>query len=155
MRWLTGVIDNDFQIEYCRIDLAKTNYAILDSFKLITDPNINQLQEIFAKYCKHKQFISVEPMWDAEFIWDHNDVLGYYDNTNLVAWSVVTKYNDNDVYAVQFAWDYADPSLGLGIASLKSECAYYKSQGYKYYYLGEAHKYKETIDGFEILNGYL
>jgi len=155
MRWLTGVIDNDFQIEYCRIDLAKTNYAILDSFKLITDPNINQLQEIFAKYCKHKQFISVEPMWDAEFIWDHNDVFGYYDNTKLVAWSVVTKYNKDVVYAVQFAWDYADPKLGLGMASLKSECAYYKSQGYKYYYLGEAHKYKQDVEGFEILNGYL
>ena len=149
------MIDNNFQIEYCRINLAKTNYAILDSFKLITDPNINQLQEIFVKYCNHKQFISVEPMWDSEFIWDHNDILGYYNNAKLVAWSVVTKYNEDVAYAVQFAWDYDNPELGLGIASLKSECAYYKSQGYKYYYLGEAHKYKQDLDGFEILNGYL
>lgn len=149
------MIDNDFQIDYARIDLSKTNYSILDNFKLITDPNINQLQEIFKKYCTYKKFVSVEPMWDAEFIWDHNDVLGYYDNDQLVAWSVVTKYTDCDVYAVQFAWDYANPQLGLGIASLKSECAYYKSLGYKYYYLGEAHKYKQDLDGFEILNGYL
>jgi hypothetical protein len=149
------MISNDFQIDYARIDLSKTNYTVLDNFKVITDPNINELQSIFTKYCQYKKFSSVEPMWDAEFIWDHNDVLGYYDNTNLVAWSVVTKYNRNDVYAVQFAWDYANPRLGLGIASLKSECAYYKSQGYKYYYLGEAHKYKQDLDGFEILNGYL
>jgi len=149
------MIPNAYQIDYARIDLSKTNYTVLDNFKVITDPNINQLQSIFTKYCQHKKFSSVEPMWDMEFIWGHNDVLGYYDDTNLVAWSVVTKYNDSDVYAVQFAWDYANPKLGLGIASLKSECAYYKSQGYKYYYLGEAHKYKQDLDGFEILNGYL
>lgn len=149
------MIDNDFQIEYCRINLAKTNYSLLDSFKLITDPNVGQLQEIFVKYCKYKQFISVEPMWDLEFIWQHNDVLGYYDHTKLVAWSVVTKYNDNDVYSVQFAWDYESPELELGNKSLRSECAYYKNLGYRYYYLGEAHKYKQDIDGFEVINGYL
>jgi len=144
-------IANDFPIEYARINLSKTNYQILDNFKNITEPNINQLQQIFKKYCQYKKFNSVEPMWDLEFIWQHNDVLGYYDNNKLVAWSVVTKYDKDDVYAVQFAWDYENPKLGLGIASLKSECAYYKSLGYKYYYLGEAHKYKADIDGFEIL----
>lgn len=149
------MISNNFQIDYARIDLSKTNYTVLDNFKVITNPNLYELHQIFKKYCQHKKFASVEPMWDMEFIWDHNDVLGYYDNTNLVAWSVVTKYNRNDVYAVQFAWDYANPKLGLGIASLKSECAYYKSLGYRYYYLGEAHKYKQDLDGFEILNGYL
>ena len=145
------MIDNNFQIDYARINLAKTNYSIMDNFKIITNPDLYQLQGIFKKYCQHKQFNSVEPMWDMEFIWDHNDVLGYYDDANLVAWSVVTKYNRNDVYAVQFAWDYANPKLGLGMKSLKSECAYYKSLGYKYYYLGEAHKYKRELDGFEIL----
>ena len=37
------------------------------------------------------------------------------------------------------------------IKSLETECAYYKSQGYKYYYLGEAHKYKSKFNGFELL----
>ena len=145
------MISNDFPIKYARIDLEKTNYKILDNFKVITDPDINGLQAIFRKYCQYKKFTSVEPMWDAEFIWDHNDILGYYDDTKLVAWSVVTKYNDSDVYAVQFAWDYANPKLGLGMKSLKNECAYYKSLGYKYYYLGEAHKYKSNLKGFETL----
>jgi hypothetical protein len=90
-------------------------------------------------------------MWDLEFTWSHNDVIGYYDSTKMVAWSVVTKYNKDDVYSVQFAWDYANPGLRLGIKSIEHECAYYKNQGYRYYYLGEAHKYKENFDGFEIL----
>jgi len=149
------MLENNFQIDYCRIDLSKTNYQLADNSKVITDPNIAQLQEIFKKYCKHKKFASVEPMWDNEFMWDHNDVIGYYNDTNLVAWSLITKYTKDVVYAVQFAWDYQNPKLQLGTASLKHECAYYKSQGYRYYYLGEAHKYKEQFDGFEVLDGYL
>ena len=149
------MIDNNFPIEYCRINLSATNYVMLDNFKIITEFNIPELQEIFKKYCIYKKFTSVEPIWDNEFIWDHNDVIGYYDNNKLVAWSIVTKYSQDIVYAVQFAWDYANAKLHLGTASLKNECAYYKSQGYKYYYLGEAHKYKEQFDGFEVLDGYL
>ena len=86
------MLDNNFPIEYCRIDLSKTSYKLINNFKVITDPDINQLQEIFKKYCKHKKFASVEPMWDNEFIWSHNDVIGYYNNAKLVAWSLVTKY---------------------------------------------------------------
>lgn len=145
------MIDNKFQIDYCRIDLSKTNYMPLLTAKVLDQPNINQLQQIFKDYCDYKQFKSVEPMWDSEFVWDHNDVIGYYSKDKLVAWSLVTKYDRHNVYAVQFAWDYKNPRLGLGIKSLKHECAYYKELGYKYYYLGEAHKYKADIDGFEIL----
>lgn len=145
------MLDNNLEILYCRINLTKTDYSQFDSARIIDDPNTNELREIFKKYCDVKKFTSVEPMWDNEFTWPHNDVIGYYDCTKLVAWSVVTKYNSDDVYSVQFAWDYADPELRLGIKSIEHECAYYKSLGYKYYYLGEAHKYKENFQGFELL----
>lgn len=138
-------------ILYCRIDLSKTDYSQIDSARLIRSPDVDELTDIFKKYCDHKQFTSVEPMWANEFTWSHNDVIGYYNSTKLVAWSVVTKYNKDDVYSVQFAWDYADPELRLGIKSIEHECSYYKSLGYRYYYLGEAHKYKENFAGFEIL----
>ena len=149
------MLDDNLQILYCRIDLSKINYSQIDSAELIVDPDISKLKNIFKRYCDYKKFISVEPMWDCEFTWPHNDVIGYYDSTNLVAWSVVTKYNKDDVYSVQFAWNYVNPELRLGIKSIEHECAYYKSLGYKYYYLGEAHKYKQNIQGFEILNGHL
>lgn len=147
--------DDNLEILYCRINLSKTTYRQLDSARLIPGPDPIELKLIFKKYCDHKKFISVEPMWDCEFTWSHNDVICYYDSTNLIAWSVVTKYNNEDVYSVQFAWDYENPNLRLGIKSIEHECAYYKSLGYKYYYLGEAHKYKQNIQGFEILNGHL
>ncbi len=145
------MLDDDLEILYCRINLNKTNYSQIDTARIMSDINTIQLGEIFKKYCDYKKFTSVEPMWDSEFTWPHNDVIGYYDSTNLVAWSVVTKYNSDDVYSVQFAWDYADPNLRLGIKSIEHECAYYRSLGYKYYYLGEAHKYKENFQGFELL----
>lgn len=149
------MIDDNLEIEYCRIDLSATDYNILPSAKIIKDFSTAELKDIYKKYCDYKKFTSIEPMWDCEFTWLHNDVIGYYDSTNLVAWSVVTKYNSEDVYSVQFAWDYANPGLRLGIKSIEHECAYYKSLGYKYYYLGEAHKYKQNFQGFEILNGHL
>ena len=142
---------NDQNLYYARIDLSKTNYTSKIDFKIIINPNINELQSIFKKYCNYKKFLSVEPMWENEFMWNHNDVVGYYDDAKLVAWSVVTKYNKDVVYAVQFAWDYVTPKLSLGRVSLENECAYYKDHGYKYYYLGEAHKYKSKVDGFELL----
>ena len=143
--------DDNLEILYCRIDLDKTTYTQLDSASLISTPHPTELKLVFKKYCDHKKFTSVEPMWDCEFTWPHNDVIGYYNSTNLVAWSVVTKYNKDDVYSVQFAWDYANPGFRLGIKSIEHECAYYKNLGYKYYYLGEAHKYKQNIQGFELL----
>lgn len=149
------MVDDNLQIDYCRIDLSKTDYTTSSMAKIVLEPNIPELQNIYKKYCEYKKFASVEPMWEAEFIWTHNDLIGYYDSAKLVAWSVITKYNTSDVYSVQFAWDYADPALRLGINSIEHECAYYKSLGYRYYYLGEAHKYKQNFQGFEILNGHL
>ena len=82
----------------------------------------------------------------------YNDVIGYFDGNHMVAFSLVNNYAaERSVYAMQFAWDYAKPELKLGHLSLRSECAYYKELGYEYYYLGEAHKYKSELKGFEIL----
>ena len=53
--------------------------------------------------------------------------------------------------ADQFAWDYADPSLKLGYKSIRNECAYYKSLGYRYFILGDEDKYKQELKGFEII----
>ena len=49
------------------------------------------------------------------------------------------------------AWDYSNPKLRIGLRSLQNECAFYKSQGYKYLYLGLADDYKSQLEGYEIL----
>jgi len=136
--------------KFCRIDLSKTNYSIIDNWKVLDEPNYEELIKIYHTYCRYKKFKSVMPLFKEDF--EELEILGYYNNNKIVAFSMITKYPSSmNVYADQFAWDYKDPSLRLGINSLKSECAYYKSLGYKYYYLGQTNKYKEQIDGFEIL----
>jgi len=137
---------------YARIDLNQTNYPLLEtSWSVIQIPDPQQLNKIYTKYCRYKKFRSVMPIFDSEYIDQRNDVIGYWYNDKLVAFSLLRRYDYINVEAVQFAWDYEEPKLRLGIASLKNECAYYKQQGFQYLYLGGADEYKKKIQGFEIL----
>jgi hypothetical protein len=138
-------------MKYARIDLSKTSYTQLPNSKLIVDPDPVELEHIYNTYCVYKKFKSVMPIFEEEYTDPKNDVIGYYDNNKLVAFSLIRKYDAENAEAVQFAWDYNNPELQLGYSSLKSECAYYKAQGFRYYYLGGADEYKRQFDGFEIL----
>lgn len=137
---------------YARINLEQTNYTVLQSnWEFMHNPDIDVLNTIYTKYCRYKKFSSVMPIFDCEYQDPQNDILGYFDQGELVAFSIVRKYDYNNVEAVQFAWTYHEPTQSLGIASLKHECALYKKLGYKYLYLGGADEYKKEIDGFETL----
>jgi hypothetical protein len=115
------------------------------------DDRMAQLKEIYRKYCEYKQFQSVMPLFEGMIFDKYTDVIGYYPNNKLAAFSLIKKYDRENAEALQFAWDYANPELHLGLESLKYECAYYKQQDYKYLYLGLAAEYKSQIDGYEIL----
>ena len=139
-------------MKFCRIDLSKTNYTPMSRFIIFIDPPTGKLQEIYSKYCRHKQFESVMPIFNSQFLDIKNDTFGYVDhNDNLVAFSMVRRHDDVNAESLQFAWDYQEPKLRLGIESLNHECAIYKFWGYKYLYLGLADEYKSTLDGFELL----
>ena len=89
---------------------------------------------------------------NAQFNDIKNDVYGYVDNDQrLVAFSIVRRYDEFNAESLQFAWDYKDPTLRLGIRSLEHECAFYKAWGYRYLYLGQADEYKSHLDGYELL----
>lgn len=134
---------------FCRIDLSKTNYKKAKNYKFIKNPNIDQLNEIYFSYCRHKKFKSVMPIFDCEY--KSHDVIGYFDKDEMVAFSLIAQYDKHNAESYQFAWNYKNPKLHLGIRSLRNECAIYKEKGFKYLYLGEAHEYKEQIQGFEIM----
>jgi hypothetical protein len=121
-------------------------------YGIITNPDVDQLERIYNQYCVYKKFRSVMPIFEQEYTDPNNDVIGYYDyDCKLVAFSLIRRYNSKNAEAVQFAWDYQDPKLKLGYASLRNECAVYKARGFDYLYLGGADEYKRQIDGFEIL----
>lgn len=136
---------------YCRIDLSKTNYSLYKHARILHPVPTKKILNIYRQYCIYKKFESVMPIFEEELSHDHVNIMGYYDNDNLVAFSYLYLLDKKNVDCNQFAWDYKNPKLHLGIKSLRNECAFYKQRGYDYIYLGEDDQYKYQIDGFETL----
>ena len=138
--------------EYSRINLKQTYYRQMpkDEFQVLTNWDYGELNDIFLKYCRYKKFSSFMPIFYEDL--SNNTVLGYFNRGKIVAFSWIIEYPSQlSITAEQFAWDYADPKLRLGIRSLENECSYFKNQGYEYMYLHGADEYKKDFDGFEIL----
>ena len=137
--------------QFARIDLSKTNYSIAIEWMYITKPDISALNAIYRDYCTYKRFASVMPIFDARYLDPATDVIGYYDKAQLVAFSLIKRYDEYNALCDQFAWTYHNPRMRLGIETMKTECAIYKARGFRYLYMEQAHLYKSEIDGFEIL----
>ena len=139
--------------QFARIDLSKTDYSINTEWGYLipTEEQIAELDAIYRAYCIHKKFASVMPMFHSRYTDPMTDVIGYFDRKEMVAFSLIRRYDDKNAECQQFAWTYHDPQSRLGIETMKTECAIYKQRGFEYLYLEQAHLYKSEIDGFEIL----
>ena len=140
--------------QFARIDLSKTNYRPTVEWQYITsrEPDVlARLDDIYRTYCIYKHFGSVMPMFHSRYCDPMADVIGYYDQGRLVAWSLIRRFDLNNALCDQFAWTYHNPRMRLGIETMKTECAIYRERGFQYLYLEQAHLYKQEIDGFEIL----
>ena len=137
--------------QFARIDLAQTTYRPTVTWEYLLEPNIAQLQDIYRTYCIYKHFASVMPLFDSQFTDPNTDVIGYREQGELVAFSLMRRLDEENVLASQFAWTYHNPRTRLGVESLKTECAIYRNRGYKFLYLDQAHLYKQGLEGFEIL----
>jgi hypothetical protein len=137
--------------QFARINLSKTNYQPTVKWVKLVYPDIDQLNSIYRDYCRYKRFASVMPIFDSRYTDPMTDVIGYYDHNQLVAFSLIRRYDHKNALCDQFAWNYQNPQLRLGIETLKTECAIYKAQGFEYLYLEQAHLYKQSMDGFELL----
>jgi hypothetical protein len=140
--------------QFARIDLSKTDYTPSVSWQYITsrEPSVlAQLDSIYKTYCTYKHFASVMPIFHSRYFDPMAEIIGYYDQDRLVAWSLIRKFDQHNALCDQFAWTYHRPRLRLGIETMKTECAIYKARGFEYLYLEQAHLYKSDMDGFEIL----
>lgn len=140
--------------QFARIDLGQTNYAASVHWEYITsrEPDVlARLDDVYRTYCIYKHFASVMPMFHSRYCDPMADIIGYYDNSKLVAWSLIRRFDQHNALCDQFAWTYHKPKSRLGIETMKTECAIYKARGFQYLYLEQAHLYKQEIDGFEIL----
>lgn len=140
--------------QFARIDLERTNYQPSVSWRYIEDRDpatLAQLDDIYRTYCIYKHFGSVMPMFHSRYLDPMADIIGYYDNDRLVAWSLIRRFDHSNALCDQFAWTYHRPRMRLGIETMKTECAIYRERGFRYLYLEQAHLYKSQIEGFEIL----
>jgi hypothetical protein len=137
--------------QFARVKLQETTYRPTVDWEYLTEPDIDQLKDIYRTYCIYKHFASVMPLFDSQFTDPDTDVIGYKEDGQLVAFSLMKRYDKENVLASQFAWTYHNPKTRLGIESLKTECAIYRERGFKFLYLDQAHLYKQGLEGFEIL----
>ena len=139
--------------QFARIDLAKTNYtaSVEWGYLIPTAEQIAELDAIYKTYCIYKHFASVMPMFHSRYTDSMTDVIGYFDQGCMVAFSLIKRFDEHNALCDQFAWTYHDPKSRLGVETMKTECAIYKARGFDYLYLEQAHLYKKEIDGFEIL----
>ena len=140
--------------QFAKIDLSKTNYTPSVEWQYITSREpavLSRLDDIYRTYCIYKHFASVMPIFDSRYLDPMTDIIGYYDHDKLVAFSLIKRYDNQNALCDQFAWNYNNPKLRLGIETMKTECAIYRQRGFRYLYLEQAHLYKKEIDGFEIL----
>jgi len=139
-------------MKFCRINLSKTNYQCYSPSTLWSEQiEFAQLNQIYQQYCQHKKFVSAMPIFEGQLRNPDSDVHVYYHNSEIVAWSLCCRYDKHNVESVQFAWNYQQPELKLGLRSIEHECAYYKQLGYHYLYLGNVAEYKTQFDGYEQL----
>jgi hypothetical protein len=89
--------------QFARIDLSKTNYEPTVKWAVLTYPNIDQLNSIYRAYCRHKRFASVMPIFDSRYTDPMTDVIGYYDENRLAAFSLIKKYDNKNALCDQFA----------------------------------------------------
>ena len=132
---------------YTRINLFNTYYQTKDFAKLIHNPNLDELKDIYIKYCKYKKFKSIQPLFEYEI--QDNLIMGYEHEGKLVAFTMLRRLDKKNIESFQFAWDYEAPELKIGILSLKHEIAWAKENGYNYLYMGLDDRYKRNFDGYE------
>ena len=136
---------------YCRIRLKDTNYQEYHNYRILDSSSYERCLGIYKEYVDYKGFEDVVPIFREEFELPHTDIIGYYDENELVAFTLAYRFKSvNSVWADQFAWNYKNKKLGLGHIANKNEIALYKRLGYDYYYLGESSDYKSKLDGYEI-----
>lgn len=150
-------------MKFARINLSKTDYKLLKCpagaygslmMHVERHQRMDDIYRLYDEYCRHKQFDSVMPLFASQMYDSDSDIVGYYTDytkNTIIGWSLIKRYDKENAEAVQFAWDYQNPDLRLGIESLKYECALYKAMGFKYLYLGQAADYKAALDGYELL----
>jgi hypothetical protein len=145
-------------MKFGRLDLTKTTYNIILDAHLLNPVPIDEINQVYETYCLYKNFKSVMPLVPGRFTIPGTEVLGYYDQNKLIAWSMYRIWDSKSIVIDHHAWDYSNPKLRIGLRSLENECALYRDRGYEFMYFESVEPYMLSMQGFELLgpfNGHL
>ena len=138
-------------MKFGRLDLTKTTYNIILDAHLLNPVPIDEINQVYETYCLYKNFKSVMPLVPGRFTIPGTEVLGYYDQNKLIAWSMYRIWDSKSIVIDHHAWDYSNPKLRIGLRSLENECALYRDRGYEFMYFESVEPYMLSMQGFELL----
>ena len=138
-------------MKFGRIDLTKTTYNIILDAQLLNPVPVDEIDRVYKAYCLYKNFKSVMPLVPGRFTIPGTEVLGYYDQSKLIAWSMYRIWDSKSIVIDHHAWTYSNPKLRIGLRSLENECALYREQGYEFMYFESVEPYMLNLQSFEIL----
>lgn len=137
-------------------DLLKKTNGIKYFFDISLNENKRKIfNEIFDKYINYKNFKSQD--YSLQDIINTSNGHVYYSENNKVIGFCFFKLLANNIFAVEFAWDYENPRLSLGKLNIHFLCNYAKMKKYDYVYLSSGYEscsiYKSDYFGFEWWTG--
>lgn len=142
-----------FMSRNTRINLLNCQYTPMPlSYYTISNNMPKEFSDIYKTYIETKGYADLYMINDNKRF----KYISYSHAGSVVAISVLMQYVDA-IESYLFVWDYATPSLYLGLNSLLNEIAWAKDNNYHYLYMGPGYEknsmYKSTLTGFEWFTG--
>ena len=111
--------------------------------------------EIFQKYIQYKNFKSQD--YSLDDIINTSNGYVYYAHDNKIIGFCFFKILANNIFAVEFAWDYENPKLSLGKLNIHFLAYFAKMKKYDCVYLSSGYEscsiYKSDYEGFQWWTG--
>ena len=133
---------------------------ISTEWKPLSQCDLKELERVYIKYLKYKNFALVGGYLDACFVNMESKVVGEFREDGVLRGFVISRLHHESAKAmtsIQFCWDYENPRLFLGKFSIIKEIEYCKEKGFDYLYMGDGYQsmceYKSSLPGFEFWTG--
>ena len=119
-----------------RLKKSNVKIGVFNEF----DPDV--LMGIYKKYLNHRGYIDMygeNHPFLCSLYGEERYIIMFYDDQVPVAFSIQDVVGESAV-ALQFCWDYKDPSLGLGTINKYIQLEIMKELGIKYMYMGTSYE---------------
>tara|TARA_B100000131_G_scaffold323267_1_gene381205 strand:- start:15839 stop:16627 length:789 start_codon:yes stop_codon:yes gene_type:complete len=121
--------------------------------------DIDVLMQIYQKYLKHRGYVDMygdmHP-FKKPYYGDERYIIVFYEDKEPIAFSIQDVVGRSAV-ALQFCWDYVNPTLGIGTINKYVQLELMKELGVEFMYLGTSYESnsvkKADYPGFQWWNG--